>query len=150
MATVKQAFRVEGVRETQAAFRRLPKAARDALKHRTQELSGDLAASAATAARGHSRQYAMLAGLIRAYRGTTPAVGGGGARRVGRNRVPAYKVLFGAEFGSNRLLQFRPHRGREGYVIFPTVEREQARVLAAWQAAAADVAADFTRDGGGR
>lgn len=145
---MRSVFRAEGVRETQSAFRRLPKAANDALKDRTNELSGTLAEAAQAAARGHSRQYAMLAGLIKSYRGKTPAFGGGGTKKVGRNRVPAFKVLFGAEFGSNRLPQFRPHRGKEGYVIFQTVEKQQRDVLAAWQAAADDVAKDFTSDRG--
>lgn len=139
--------RVEGVDEAVRAFRRLPKVAKQSLSERTKALSEVLAASARRAGQADSAQSALVAGLVKARKGQTPFIAGGGSKRVGRNRVPAYKVIFGSEFGSNRLAQFRPHRGKLGYWLFPTVEREKAKITKAWLDVADDVAKDFTRDG---
>lgn len=146
MATFKGKVRVEGLNEAKRAFRRLPKDGKDALRDGTLKLSETLARSAESAARAHSPQAALMAPLIKAYKGQVPQIGGGGSRRVGRNRVPAWKILFGAEFGSNRLPQFRPHRGQKGYWLFPTVEREKAAIAKAWIEIGNDVAKRFGED----
>jgi hypothetical protein len=143
--------RIEGARETLAAFNRLPKEASKSLRERTLELAQVLATRAQASARSDSRQSALMASTVKARRDRVPSVVAGGSKRVGRNRVPAFKILFGSEFGSNRLPQFRPHLHQEGYWFFPTVEENQAEIAAAWRDVADEVIRDFTRGdiGGG-
>lgn len=135
------------VKATLAAFRRLPKEATKSLRERTLELAGTLADKVESAARSEGRQATLVAGSVKARKDRIPTIQAGGAKRVGRNRVPLHKVLFGAEFGSNRLPQFEPHRGKLGYFMFPTVEREKATIGRAWERVADDVVRDFTKGG---
>jgi hypothetical protein len=58
---------------------------------------------------------------VRAQKDRLPVIVAGGNRRVGRNRVPVYKVLFGAEFGALTLAQFRIFKSG-GYFFFITVD----------------------------
>lgn len=136
---------MEGARETLAAFGRLPREAQDALRDASLKLATSLARSAQTAAAADSApQTRLLVPTIKAKRDRIPVIEAGGAKRVGRNRVPAWKVLFGSEFGSHRFKQFgRPHAGRRGYWFFPTVERESSVITKAWAQAADDVARAF-------
>lgn len=136
---------IEGARETLAAFRRLPKEASAELRDRALKLSELLASTASRAARGDSPQAAAVASTIKARRDRVPSVQVGGAKRVGSRRTPAFKILFGAEFGASPSLpQFRPHRGREGYWFFPSVEAEQGRISREWNKAADEVVRKFT------
>lgn len=142
-------LRITGAKETLAAFRGLPKEASQSLRERTLALSEVLAQAARSAAASEGRQAPLLAGTVKAVRDRVPAIQAGGSRSVGSRKAPAFKVLFGSEFGSNRLRQFKPHRGRQGYWFFPTVEREQDAIATAWQEVADDVVNDFTRGGHG-
>lgn len=45
----------------------------------------------------------------------------GGNRRIGRKRKPAYKLVYGAEFGARVLRQYRPWVGARGYFFFPAI-----------------------------
>jgi len=137
-------MQIEGVRETLRAFSVLPKEAQDALRDRSQELSKLLAAKLKVAASADSRQAALMATTVKANRDRVPSITAGGTRKVGRNKVPAYKILFGSEFGSNHLKQFRPHQA-DGYWFFAVVKRDAADIARAWQQAADDVAAAFAR-----
>jgi len=144
---VRANVRVEGVDEARRAFRRLPKEAKKSLRDRTRDLSEALASSARRAGMASDAQSAAVAGLVKARRGETPFIAGGGTTRVTSTSTPAYKIIFGAEFGSNRLKQFRPHRGKLGYWLFPTVEREKTKITKAWLDVADDVIKDFTKGG---
>lgn len=146
---------VDGLRQVLAGFNTLGKDANKRLREGSLQLAGALATSAQSAARASSPQAALMASTVRAIRDRVPVVSAGGAKRVGG--VPAWAILFGAEFGMNRRSgwyaasryagsdgrQFRPHRGRVGYWFFPTVEREQATVWRQWVKVANDVARDF-------
>lgn len=142
-------LQLDGARETLKAFRDLPKDATVELRDAALELSGDLADSAVQAAEADSSpQSKLVAKTVKARRDRIPSVQAGGTRRLGRHRVPAYKLLFGAEFGSNRFTQFgHPHRGRQGYWFFPVVEREQRAISKAWNDAADDVIRRWSRGG---
>lgn len=140
-------LRVEGVDETVRAFRRMPKEARRSLSERTKELAEVLAESARRAGHAEGRQAALVADLVKARKGQTPFIAGGGAKRVGSRKVPAYKLIFGAEFGANTLKQYKPHAGKTGYWLFPTVEREKAKIIETWKNVADDVAKDFAAGG---
>jgi hypothetical protein len=144
--------RIEGVRETLAAYRRLPKEASQALRKRSGELAETLAGRARAAALSDAApQSPLLAKTVRARRDRVPSIVAGGARRVGRRKVPAWKVLFGSEFGSNTYKQFgRRHSGRVGHWFFPVAERNADDVIAAWRRAADDIARSFSAGPGVR
>jgi hypothetical protein len=137
-------MQIEGVRETLRAFSVLPKEAQDALRDRSEELSKQLATKLKVAAIANGPQSGLMAPTIKAKRDRVPAVQAGGTRKVGSNKKPAYKILFGSEFGSNNLDQFRPHQA-DGYWFFQTVRRDEGGIAKAWVQMADDVAAAFAR-----
>lgn len=129
-------MKISGVRETIAAFNDLPKTANAELRASALKLAEMLATRERSAATASSRQAALMAPTIKAVRDRLPAVQVGGTKRVGSRRKPAWKVLFGAEFGSTQYRQFRPHRGRQGYWFFPTAEAAGAEIDREWNKAA--------------
>lgn len=129
---------VEGGRQMLAAFRDLPKEASNALRDANQEISEHLAAAIRRAAQGSSPQSALMVPGIKAKRDRIPYVEAGGKRRVGRNKVPMEKILFGANFGAHRLHQFRPVT-KPDYWFFTTVEQQMPEVERRWIAAAESV-----------
>lgn len=136
---------------TLAIFRRLPSLATEALEKGTQELASSLAVKAAQAARGAKggAQGGLVAGSVKARRAAIPIISMGGSALVGRNAVPVFKVMYGSEFGSNTLAQFRPHVGRRGYWFFPTLTEEQEPYTKMWHKIADAIADEFTSGGGG-
>lgn len=141
--------RIEGARETLAAFRQLPKNASNELRDANQKISEDLASKIRAAAESSSKQSALVAPGIKARRDRVPTVEAGGKRRVGRNRKPMDKILFGANFGATYLKQFRPHRGagEDDYWFFSTVKANESRIAAAWDQAADRVLEAWGRGG---
>lgn len=135
--------RITGVRETVAALSRLPKDANDEIRAAAQALAKDLAAAASAAGRAEGRQAALVATTVRAARDRLPVVNAGGTRRLGRNREPAYKLLFGSEFGANFYDQYKPHLGSGSYWFFRTIEDEQVEISAAWLRAADEIIKRF-------
>lgn len=143
-------IRIDGLHETIRAFRDLPKDANRELRQRTLKLSEDLADKVEAAARRDSEQSALLAPTVRAQKDRTPSIRVGGTKRVGRNRVPAYKVLFGANFGARYLTQFRAWNGgagNEDYFIYSTVEENEPLIADAWRRVADDVLREWGRGG---
>lgn len=159
--TVTLTLHIDGIRETLAAFKQLPKEASDELRNRTKELSEALAGAARTAAEGQGRKGKLLAQTVKARRDRVPVVVAGGTKRLGKKRTPAFALLFTSEFGSNRRTgwygrpryrrgghqQFKPHRGQQGYWFFPTVEREEPEIARAWQQAADAIVNRFSEGG---
>jgi hypothetical protein len=139
--------RIEGGRETLAAFRRLPREASTALRERSLELAKALAGRVQSSATGDSPQSALMATTVKAKRDRIPVIEAGGTTRVGSSRVPAYKVLFGSEFGARTLPQYRPHVGRGSYWMFRTVEDNEAMIAAGWLRAADDIVRAFGEGG---
>lgn len=144
--SLKLTIHITGARETLAAFNRLPKEANAALRKRSMELATTLATKVRSAAVSDSPQSALMAPTIKARLDRLPVIEAGGAKKVARNKRPAYKILFGSEFGSH-LPQFRPHLGRGSYWFYRTVYDSQAEIAAAWSKAADDIQRDFTKDG---
>src|SRR5688572_27989939 len=85
-------------------------------------IAGVVAADIRTSARTNA-QSALMAPTVRAQKAAVPVILAGGSRRVGRNRVPAYKVLFGSEFGAY-LKQFRAVNS-SGYWFFETFDKKR-------------------------
>jgi len=135
------------VRDVLRAFNQLPKDANAELRVQSQKLSELLAAKIAAA--GHADaapQSSLVATTTKAKKDRVPVIDTGGTRRLGRDRAPAYKLLYGSVFGSNSYRQFhRPHRGTNAYWIFPQIEENQAMISRAWNQAADDVVAKWGR-----
>lgn len=150
----------EGVRETLAAFRYLPKDANQELRQASLRIADLLAQSARTAS-GIDAQSAAVGKTVRAIRDRVPVVQAGGGRRVTSSGARAYELLFGSEFGANGRFgwysarryaesegrQFSPHQGRQGRWFFPTVERELPAALAEWGKAADAIVRRFGQGG---
>lgn len=146
--TLTVGIRVDGVRETLAAFRALPKEAATELRKASLDLAGDLAQAAAASGRREGSQAALVAGTVRAARDRVPSVQAGGTKRLGSRRKPAWKLLFGSEFGSDEYRQFpRTHQGRDGIWFFPTIEAEAPAIAKRWETAADNVIRAFGSGG---
>lgn len=138
---------LSGARETLKAFRDLPKEASNELRTKTLALSQLLASKVEGAARADSPQSALIAGTVKANKDRVPSISAGGNKKVGSRKKPAYKILFGSEFGAKTLKQYRPHVGQGSYWFFRTVEQSQAEIDSAWNKLADDVLKKWGRDG---
>lgn len=143
-------LQLDGAKETLKAFRDLPKEASAALRDATKHISTALAGKVKAAAEAdESPQSALLAGTVRARRDRVPSIVAGGTKRLGKNRAPAWKLLFGSEFGANRYPQFhKEHTGKKGTWFFPVVDEHQADISHEWNKAADDVIRRFSQGGG--
>ncbi len=121
--TLTVTIRISGLRETIRAFKNWPKDAVAEIRAASFSIAGYVAVKIKGAARLNA-QSALIAPTVRAQKDRLPVIVAGGNRRVGRNKVPAYKVLFGAEFGAVTLAQFRAFNAG-GYFFFSTVDDER-------------------------
>lgn len=137
-------IRIDGLRETLAALAKLPKDASTELRAKAQEISQKLAQSAKRAGIAEGSQAALVATTVKAMKDRVPVVQAGGSKRLGSNRKPAYKLLFGSEFGSNSYHQYKPHIGTGSYWFFKTIEDEQVMVSKEWLEAADEIIRKFS------
>ena len=138
-------IRIDGLREVLAALNKLPKDASAELKVKAKEIATELAKSAKAAGTAEGSQAALVATTVKAMKDRVPVIQTGGSKKLGRNKKPAFKLLFGSEFGSDRYEQFgKPHIGKGSYWFFKTVEDEQATVSAKWLEAADEVIRKFS------
>lgn len=89
------------------------------------------ASLAAISVQGRSDRMVYISGGGSRILRTTKKVpkAGGGTRTVKRSRpLTAAQVFFGTEFGS-KLPQFPPHAGKEGYYFWPTLRRDEKKIL---------------------
>jgi hypothetical protein len=135
---------ITGLRQTLAAFRDLPKEAATQLRDASARIADHVAAAAKAAGSASSPRSRLVAQTVRVVRDRVPAVQVGGTKQVGHRKTPVWKLLFGDEFGASTYPQFRPHRGREGYWFFPTVEAEQPTIDREWNKAADDIVRWFS------
>ena len=136
-------IQIDGADQLLRAFRELPKDATEELRVKSLEISQWMAKQATSAGRAEGRQAALVAGTVKARRDRVPVVIAGGAKRLGRNKAPAGKLLFGSEFGSNRLKQYKRHIGRGSYWFFKSVEDNQADIEKKWLEAAVEIIERF-------
>jgi hypothetical protein len=143
--TITVTLRISGIRETIRAFNQLPDDASQEMRAASLSIAGVVAADVRTAAR-RNPQSALMAPTVRAQKDRVPVVVAGGTRRVGRNRVPAYKVLFGSEFGAHSLKQYRAFNSN-GYWFFETFNAKSDYISREYIAAADEVLAKWGRGG---
>jgi len=120
------------VRRILKAFRDLPKDASDELRDANQRIADALAAKVAAAATASDAQSALMAQTVQSRRDRVPVVVAGGRQKVGSRRTPAYKILYGSEFGATYWRQFRPHRGAASYWLFRTVRENEDDTVTDW------------------
>lgn len=53
----------------------------------------------------------------------------GGQRRIARVRQPVYGKRPRSSYVKRTTMQFRPHVGRRGYEVWPTIRREQDKIV---------------------
>ena len=124
-----------GLQEMQRALRKAPPETRKRVNAGSKEVAEHVVKLMKVRARTvpHARQYELVVPSLRAIAGRTPRMRIGGTRkaRVSRKARPSVgEFLHGVEFGGRArkrtsrggsTMQFAPHRGRKGYVIFPTI-----------------------------
>lgn len=93
------------------------------------------------AATRSDRQSAAVGVSVRARADRLPSILAGGARRMnvsgakGKERPHAGDIFFGAEFGGQKrktTQQFRPHKKREGYWLWPQLRHDEAKLIEGW------------------
>lgn len=140
-------LRIDGARQTLAAFKKLGKEANKALRTANREISRDLAGKIQSAARASDAQSAAVAPSVKARSDRVPSIEAGGKRlatkqrrrSAGQRKTQAGDLLFGSNFGATYLPQFRKHNGGAGsedYWFFTTVEDEMGDVVKRWEDAA--------------
>jgi hypothetical protein len=115
-------IRITGIREVIRATSKWPDDAQAEIQDASLRIADVVAGHIRTAAHTNA-QSALIAPSIRVMKGNAPIIQAGGSGRVGRNNVPAYKVLFGSEFGSHALKQYRAFNS-SGYWFFVTVKAD--------------------------
>jgi hypothetical protein len=149
MATV--GVHVQGLRTVNRKLKELPQSSRDKLIKR----SGQIAVTVGDRARlqfvALGRQGPLVAGTLRSTKGTVPTIKVGGSKRLGKNRKPAYKLLWGTEFGANKYKQFHAaHTGRIGRALYPTIRRNEAYMYVEWRKVLDQVVNEFDEGFSGR
>lgn len=120
-------------------LRYAPKETRKAVAQGSKAIADHVAGDMKRAARvvWHAESYELIAPTIRAVQGRTPKVKVGKATLAKVNtRYPSGKrrkvrpktgqLVMGLEFGGRRseeTMQFPFHRGKRGYVLFPTIRK---------------------------
>lgn len=122
--TLTVTIRITGIREVIRATNKWPEDAKAELQAASLRIAGAVAIDIKTAASTNA-QSALIAPSVKVRAGTVPIIEAGGSGRVGRNRVPNYKVLFGSEFGSHSLKQYRAFNSG-GYWFFVTVKANES------------------------
>jgi hypothetical protein len=124
-----------GLQEMQQALRKAPPETRKRVNAGSKEVAEHVVKLMKVRARTvpHARQYELVVPSLRAIAGRTPRMRIGGTRKARVSRKPRPSVgefLHGVEFGGRArkrtsrggsTMQFPPHLGRKGYVIFPTI-----------------------------
>jgi len=121
-------------------LQRAPKETKKAVKHANREIAKTVLVRMKQRSRTvfHASQYQTIVKSLKTPVGSVPQIKAGGtnpqavvAKRMidGRKTRPASgDIFFGVEFGGGRrstTRQFPHHRGRKGYVLFPTIIKMQ-------------------------
>ena len=148
---------VEGLREVLRALSRIDKEAQNAVRDEVQKIANMLAREVTQAGnRSRDPRTRHVARSVRGTRERTPVIKIGRATRLPVSRgglgPRASDLMFGMEFGANQSgrngFRFPPRterlgQGNEGYWIYPTIRRQQPRVVDLWAAALEKVAAEW-------
>lgn len=153
MTGIEMSVKVGGLTEARLALGRVDRDAEAELRDANRRIAQALAHKVQAAAHTEGAQADILASTVKTGLGPTPSVWAGGTRLIGSNHKPAYKLLFGSEFGARQqgpgaLRQFKPHLGRGSYWFYRTVESNEDMMRREWQRAVDAVIRKF--EGGDR
>lgn len=133
---LRMSITLDGARPLLSALGKLDKNLQANIRDASQEIAATEADRIAKAGRGSDKQSRLVAVTVRARRDRVPAIAAGGAKRLPtKGRPRAMDLLFGAEFGGQKrptTQQFRPHKGTRGYWFFPTIRRDEKRIIRLW------------------
>ena len=140
---------VFGLEELQRALRGMPKQVNRQVQQGNKAIANHVVKQMKTRAKGvfHAQQYDLIIPSLKAVQGRVPKIRIGGKRvtRPGNmgahkrtretdttSRWPPYagQIVYGVEFGGRNIrrgygntMKFAFHRGKKGYVLFPTIKR---------------------------
>lgn len=127
---------VKGLRETRRKIRGLPDDLRADVRSSNNRIAAAVGDEARTRFTALGRQGPLVGASLRSRTGDTPTIVLGGTRRVGANKKPVFKLMYGTEFGANYLKQFHaPHTGTVGRALFPTIRARAGYMVAEWNRA---------------
>ena len=132
---------IEGLGETIAAFRKLPKDVKDASDELVRDVARFVADETRSAANTKAEQKA--AGTIKAQKMSVSLGGGGRKDRAGN-------MALGTEFGGQgrkTTMQFRKHRGRDGYFFWPAIRNNSETIKQMWDDLLEQAAERWARGG---
>jgi hypothetical protein len=116
-------LRVTGLRELRKALKEADAAAPKALQRANKTVAEDIAAASRSSA---SAQGSTLARVVPSIRAVATASSAG--VRVGSAAHPeALGAVFGGQ-GRQTTQQFRPHRGRQAYAVYPQIRERRAQI----------------------
>lgn len=123
---------IKGMRKLLRILNSIPKDLQDDVRDASVAIADDLVAGAKSAA--HTPMAQLVVGGLKVKRDRVPVV------RVGRNVITARgaretDIFYGAEFGGRMrrtTMQFQPHRGREGYFLYPTARQRGKHYAELW------------------
>ena len=116
-------------------LRKAPAETRKAVSHANREIAKTVLVRMKRRSRTvfHAAQYQTIIPSLKTPVGTVPKIQAGGSKKAathrrvidGKKKLPASgDIFFGVEFGGGRrstTRQFPHHRGKKGYVLFPTI-----------------------------
>lgn len=141
-------IRAAGIPQTLKALKDIGKHAEAEIRVAALDLAKEMATAVKAAGMAEGSQAALVSTTVKATRDRVPVVQAGGAKKLGSNRKPAFKLLFGSEFGSNAYKQFgKPHIGNGSYWFFKTVEEHAPEILDRWQEAADEIVRKYGEGG---
>lgn len=137
MAQVKMGIEVKGLKELLKDLSSYGPAASKAAREESKAIAGDTAERAQRRAVSSGDKLSAAVGVtIRARSDRVPAIVSGGARRLAiSGRARGGEAFFGAEFGGGKgktTRQFRPHKGRQGYFLWPQIREDEQEMIRRW------------------
>ena len=125
-----EAVHVAGLRKFLRVLNSIPKDLQNEIRDASQAIANDMVAGARNAA--HTPLQRLVAGGLSAKRDRIPVVKTSGMLRPG---VRTRDLFYGAEFGGGKrpeTQQFPPHKGKEGYFLYPYARAHGEEYMADW------------------
>tara|TARA_R110000824_G_scaffold91499_1_gene222704 strand:- start:208 stop:732 length:525 start_codon:yes stop_codon:yes gene_type:complete len=140
-------------------LRKAPAETRKAVSHGSREIAKTVLVQVKRRARmvPHASQYQTIIPSLKTPVGPVPKIQAGGSKKAATHRrmidgkkklPPSGDIFFGVEFGGGRrstTRQFPRHRGKKGYVLFPTIIRMQGFIKKEYTKQIDDVLKGLTR-----
>lgn len=137
----RQSLYIEGLDETLRKFRALPKDVKKGADEQVRAVAKFVAEETRKAASTPAERKAMS--TIKSQKASVSLGGGGKKSRPGN-------MALGTEFGGRgrkTTMQFRPHRGRDGYFFWPTIRANSSKIKQMWDDLVDDLLKEVSRGG---